>query len=284
MIDIADIREAFPKLSDIKPLGVASGQKDVLTASDNGKRVCLKIVKIYKDGEARTEREIQAVTRLASDYVPSVFDNGQIILGGEKRQYIIEQFIEGQTYQEILSINSPQPLQAVLQLIESLLLACVDFEDQNLVHRDIKPANLMIDNNRKVWVIDFGLVRHLDLVSLTLNGAHFGMGTIGYAPPEQYRNLKPEINSRADLYSIGMVAYEALAGKHPFFSLNLDQLGLIRKMDTEDVPALIIPGDSNGILGEFLSALLQRFPSRRPQTATEAISWFGPIQQALSTN
>jgi len=281
MIDLAEVQSAFPQLRDIVPLRGVSGQKEVLRASLRGKGVCLKIVKPYKGGDARTQREIHAVTRLTSTFVPAIYDHGAVSLRGEVRQYIIEEFIEGETHRQILNQRPVQPLCSVLDLINALLLACCDFEAAHLVHRDIKPENLLIDANGKVWVLDFGLARHLDLTSVTLTGQHFGVGTVGYAPPEQYRNLKPEISSRTDLYSIGMVAYESLAGRHPFLSLGLDHLGVIRKMDSTDVPVLHIRGDGRGELSAFLSNLLQRFPSRRPQNAAEAIAWFRPIHASL---
>ncbi len=281
MIDIGEIRSVFPQLTDILPIGGTTGQKDVLSAHRDGSKVCLKIVKAYPGGDDRTDREIQAVARLASDYVPTVHDHGAVALSGEARQYIIEQFIEGDTYREVLSREGAQPLPKVVDLTHTLLLACADFEAENLVHRDIKPENLMRDSTGKYWVLDFGLARHLDMTSLTATSDHFGMGTIGYAPPEQYRNLKVDINSRADLYAVGMVAYESLAGQHPYLSLGLDPLQTIHRMDTTDVPPPAITGDTNSQFGDFLLALLQRFPSRRPQNAAEAINWLEPIRAKL---
>src|SRR5688572_8842283 len=65
------------------------------------------------------------------------------------------------------------------------------------------------------WLLDFGIARHLDLSSLTPTLAS-GVGTLGYAPPEQYRNWKSDIDSRADLFAVGVTGFEAATGVHPF--------------------------------------------------------------------
>ena len=282
MIDLAAIHASFPDLADIQPVGGISGQKDVFVARKAGQKVCLKMVKKYSGDADRTTREIEAVSRLASDYVPVVFDCGVKAVAGEERYYIVEQFIEGQTYRRVLEACPVQPLGSVLVLAEALLGACVDFENASLVHRDIKPENLILDTTGKVWVIDFGLARHLDKTSLTLTGQHFGVGTLGYSAPEQLRNIKPEIDSRADLFSIGVLLYEALSGANPFAFSPPDPMRSIRKIESEDLPSLVVPGDDDGDFSRFIGQLAQRFPSRRPQSAAEALEWFQPIYASLS--
>lgn len=281
MIDIAAIRQAFPDLSDVQPVAGISGQKDVLVAQRKGQSVCLKLVKRYSGDEDRTVREIEAVARLHSDCVPAIYDYGEKLIGGEDRYFIIEQFIDGPTYRRVLQQQPVQPLGTALDLLNSLLSACVEFETANLVHRDIKPENLICDSQGKIWILDFGLARHLDKTSLTLTGQHFGVGTFGYSAPEQFRNIKHAIDIRSDLFSVGVVIYESLSGSHPFAFAPPDVMKTIRKMENEDLPLLAIPGDDAGGLSTFLNQLLQRFPSRRPQTAGEALQWYLPIYARL---
>ena len=282
MIDLAAIRAAFPDLTGIKPLAGISGQKEVLVAQRNGQKVCLKLVKTYSGHEDRTAREIEAAVKLASDYVPAVCEWGTKVIAGEDRHYIVEQFIDGQTYREVLEATPVQSLNDALELANSLLNACEEFECVSLVHRDLKPENLILDPAGKLWVIDFGLARHLDLTSLTLTGQHFGVGTLGYSAPEQFRNMKPEIDSRADLFSVGVLLHEALSGTHPFAFSPPDPMKTIRKMENEDLPLLAISGDNNTDFSRFIGQLVQRFPSRRPQSASEALEWFRPIYAKLA--
>jgi serine/threonine-protein kinase len=77
-------------------------------------------------------------------------------------------------------------------------------EAVSIVHRDVKPANIIVDPQGEFWLIDFGVARHLDLDSLTATAAPGGCGTIGYAPAEQCRNDKPDIDARADLFALGV--------------------------------------------------------------------------------
>jgi len=228
-------------------------------------------------GDGRTTREIEAVVKLASDMIPAIYEHGTKTVSDEDRLYIIEQFIEGDTYRRVLERNPIQSFQNTLELANILLTSCAEFEKARLVHRDIKPENLICGTDGKIWIIDFGLARHLDKTSLTLSGQHFGVGTFGYAAPEQFRNIKPEINSRADLFSIGVILYESLTGQQPFWFNPPDLLRTLRKMESEDLAPLTIPGDVNGHFSRFISQLVQRYPSRRPQSAREALEWFEPV-------
>jgi serine/threonine-protein kinase len=261
---------------------VSGGQKEVFRARHEGEDVVLKLVRVSENDQIRTEREIAAVAKLNSDYVPPVLRHGCCVILDTERHFIVENYIEGQTYREVLHNRPVQDLQSVLSLTNDLLSACADFEVNQLVHRDIKPENMIIDTDGQTWIIDFGLARHLDLSSATPDGAYRGVGTLGYAAPEQFRNIKPEINTRADLFSVGVVLYESLYGRNPYIEVGNDPLTIIRFMENQDLSRLAIPNDEDGRFAEFIAALTQRYPSRRPQNAAEAIDWFTPIFSSLS--
>lgn len=273
MIDEASVQAAFPSVTNVRHLK-DSGQKVVFRCELNGLPAVLKVIKAIDDS-GRTEREIAAVTKLRSAYVPRVFANGQHDIGREVRHFLIEEFIDGRSYRDVLLATPKQSFADVVTFAGKLLHACVDFENVNLVHRDIKPENIMIGTDGKVWVIDFGLVRHLDLTALTSTNFPGFMGTVGYAPREQFRLMNPDI--RADLFGVGVVMYEALTGVHPWRSGCLSALDVIRKMESTDLPLLAIPADPSGEAAAFIASLVQRYPSNRPQTAAEALAWFGPI-------
>jgi serine/threonine-protein kinase len=282
VIDLGELRAAFQELSELAPIGNPSGQKHVLRGKSGDRDVCLKLIKRPASVDERTDREIEAVSRLQSEYVPRVLEHGERTIGGVERIYIVEEFVAGQTLRDVLR-SSPKPgVPFVLTLVDALLHACVDFESNQLVHRDIKPDNLIVDGAGKVWVIDFGIVRLLDRESVTKTSDHFGVFTPGYGAPEQVRNMKPQINVRADLFSVGVVAYEGLAGTNPYLAGAGDMLEVIRRMTTQDLPPLRVPEDPSGELSMFVGTLAARFPSRRPQSAAEALAWFAPISAALS--
>jgi eukaryotic-like serine/threonine-protein kinase len=279
MIDLAALQVAFPEVSTIQLIQTVSGQKHVFRVSHAGAPAVLKIVKKGLVDLARVQREIEAVQRLNSAYVPQIISSGLRKVAADDQVFILERFIEGHSYREKLRAMAVQNVADVIVLVDALLQACRDFEAAKIVHRDIKPENLMIGNDGKVWVIDFGIVRHLDLQSLTADGLYGGIGTLGYAAPEQFQNIKAEINVRADLFGVGVVTYEALSGYNPYLRGLHSPQAVVRRMETEVIPVLSIPGDTSGIFGKFIASLIQRFPSRRPQTASEAIQWFESVKQ-----
>jgi serine/threonine-protein kinase len=169
----------------------------------------------------------------------------------------------------------------IIQLIRTLLQFAVEAEKKKLVHRDIKPENIMIDISNNLWILDFGIARHLEKSSLTMTQDRFGPHTAGYAAPEQFRNLKRDIDIRADLFTIGIVAYEAFTGENPFRSGARDALAVLYRTETLLVSPLIIPGDSQNQLSGFIRVLIEKFPSRRPPNAETALNWFNTIIPTL---
>jgi serine/threonine-protein kinase len=101
-------------------------------------------------------------------------------------------------------------------------------EDMNIVHRDIKPENNIVSDDGKAYFLDFGIDSMLGAPSLTATEALAGPHTPGYAAPERFNNLKSDIDSRADLFSIGVATYERLSGKNPFREGATSQLGILQ--------------------------------------------------------
>lgn len=284
MTKLEDLAAAFPELTDLAPIGVPSGQKEVFRASMGGSPVVVKLVKPARDPkgpEARAEREVQAAGTLRSAYVPMVHQFGHRAVSGQNRIFIVEDLVAGRTLAEELLRNGPLPLPVVVGLARALLGACTDFARAALVHRDIKPSNLILDPAGKVWVIDFGLVRFLDLESLTATAAHFGPFTPGYAPPEQCRNQKADVDQRADLFAVGVVLHEALRGRNFHWDAG-DPIHALRSVETRDLPSIVVPGDHDGRFMELILALASRFLGRRPRTADDAFAWFEEVAAHLA--
>ena len=190
---------------------------------------------------------------------------------------MLEEYIDGSTLRHYLNQYKFLPLSKGLNLLENLLITAKELEKNKLVHRDIKPENIMIKDNEEFYLLDFGIARQLDKPSLTATHAHFGPHTPGYAAPEQFRNIKKEIDIRADLFSIGVVVYEALSGKHPFIRDSSHPLDILKQTETITPLHFTIIGDSQKQLMGFISILMDKFFSRRPKTATQALEWFYAI-------
>lgn len=281
MLDLAAVQQSFPDIEDLRPLA-QSGQKEVLRGMLNGEAVVLKLLKPTPEAREQMKREIDAAAQLDCDYVPRILRSGDQTVNGDTRFFVIEQYVEGETLRDRFSREKMLPLNEVLRLARVLLRACADFEVRGFVHRDIKPENIMVGSDGRIWVIDFGIVRFLDLQSLTPTLAQWGRFTLGYGSPEQMRNLKPDIDARTDLFAIGVVLYEALYGTNPYYEGKQNQVEVFQHMMNRDLPPLEIEGDESGEFSEFLHALTARFPSRRPQTGREALDWFEEVAGRLA--
>jgi serine/threonine protein kinase len=277
-MNLAELATLFPNYSGFEAIAAPSGQKEVVSAFHGERRVAIKLFYRVADDRERIDREMAAVSKLHCAFVPEVIESGTVILESVERIFLIEQFIEGQTYATLLEADPVQPIQPVVNLAHILLHVAVDCETTGLVHRDLKPANIIRDGSGRFWVLDFGLVKHLDLTSITPTG--HGVGTLGYAPIEQMRLMKAPIDIRADLFAIGTILYESLCGFSPWRQGVHDIHDLMRKMSTQELPRLTIPRDTNNELSSFIGWLVQRFPSRRPQAAAEAHAAFEPILKA----
>lgn len=277
-MNLAELATLFPGYSNFQTIATPSGQKEVVSALQGQRRVAIKLFHRVADDQERIDRELAAVSKLRCPFVPEVIESGTAILEGVERVFLIEQFIDGQTYATLLHAQPTQTIQSVVNLANILLNVAVECETAGLVHRDLKLANIIQDASGKFWVLDFGLVKHLDLTSITPTG--HGVGTLGYAPIEQMRLMKALINIRADLFAIGTILYESLCGFSPWTQGVRDIHDLMQRMSTQELPRLTIPGDANNEIGSFVGWLVQRFPSRRPQTAAEARAAFEPILQA----
>jgi serine/threonine-protein kinase len=270
MTDVTELRASFAELGDIT-MFAESGQKEVLRATLNGAPVVLKIIKPGQAPES-VRREIAAVAGLNCDYVPAVLASGVRSVGGVDRLYIIEPYVAGGSYRQHLQREPTPPLAFVVRLADILLRACRDFEARGLVHRDLKPENILVGSDGKIWIIDFGIVRVLNAASMTPTHLAFGKFTLGYGAPEQMRNLKPQIDARADLFSVGVILYESVCGYQPYYHNRHDQMDIMRSVMDQDLPPLALP--TAQAFADFIMALCSRFASRRPQSASQALEWF----------
>lgn len=284
MID--QVIAAFPELTDLTQIPIMGGQKDVFRARrSDGSDVALKIIKTGPTAHDRADREVVAIEKLKANTSaiggmnsPMIFDSGIRSIAGQSRYFIIEQFINGRNLREVLTSSPTLGLLDTLRLARTLIGACVDFESVKMVHRDINPRNVMVDTAGRYWVIDLGLVRHLDMVSITSDGKYRGIGgTPGYAPIEVFQNNKGEENVRSDLFSSGVVLYEVISGANPYTAGAPNAPAIYSRVESTDLPRLHIEGDKGDRLAEFIATLTQRFPSRRPQTGIEAGDWLRDI-------
>lgn len=256
-----------------------SGQKKVFLVQNNKG---YKIIKVVRHGDERVLREIEIVTENDIPNVPKIFDVREFNdSAGQKYSYIVEEFIEGVTLKEKLTVGKMDIAQGI-KLLECLLKVAVVLQKINIVHRDIKPDNIICSSNNEFYLIDFGIARQLDRASLTLTVAQVGPHTPGYGAPELFQYSKKDIDIRSDLFSIGVVMYEALTGQHPFLTgeeMNLNEIWY--RTRTVFPREYLIDGDTNKQLISFIQTLMQRHTTRRPPDAVKALDWFYAVIPTL---
>lgn len=266
-------------LSDVTEVSKvkAGGQKAVFKAvSKQYGQIVVKVM-LPSGSTDRLLREIKIVSENDFPNVPRILDSGQIEIAGDLVLYIVEPYINGSDLRAVLTSKGHLSVPEVIALLVFLLDTIVALEDKGVVHRDIKPENIIYSTGGQYWLLDFGIARDLRSPSLTATAAHFAPHTAGYAAPEQFHNMKKTIDSKADLFSIGVVAYESLTGGHPFNSGARDYLDVLHRTETVNPEQLKIDGDINGELSRFIQSLMEKYPSRRPPSARIALSWFQQI-------
>jgi len=185
--------------------------------------VALKALPIFTSSDPiarqRFEREAQAASALNHPNIVTIYD----LVSDEHASYIVMELIEGQTLGEVIPLSGLPPEQAIryaLQMADALGSA----HDAGIIHRDLKPQNVLISRRDHVKILDFGVAKLKSEPSgqlathdnLTRPGAF--LGTTYYAAPEQFS--AGEIDQRTDVYSLGVVLYQMLAGRVPFYADN----------------------------------------------------------------
>lgn len=260
----------------------SGSQKDVykIISKDYGDCV-LKIVRTDTDVD-RVIREIQIVTKYDIPNVPKIYNTGEINFNGNRCIYIIEQFIKGNSLREILIKKQKLNLKEAYSLLETLLITESKLEEYNVIHRDIKPENILISDN-KYYLIDFGIAKALDMKSLTFVLNTKSPHTPGYGAPEllnYYENRN--IDSRADLFSIGVVIYECIFGVNPYRTGTEQSYNEIWYKTITVIPErLQIKGDTQQQFMGLIETLMMKPISKRPSSAKKALEWLYGLKETL---
>ncbi len=220
-----------------------------------------------EEGARRFLREAQSAARLNHPHIVSTYD--AVEDGGSFA--IVMELVEGKTLRELLPIPLDRLIQIAIQILQGLEYA----HAQGIVHRDIKPENIVITADAVAKLMDFGLARSEGRSRLTQAGLI--VGTVAYLAPEQA--LGGQVDGRSDLYSLGVVLYEAAAGRLPFEAD--DPITIISQhINVPPVaPHWHNPSVPQGIENVIVK-LLAKDPTRRYQTAQEVISALVAAQPA----
>lgn len=217
----------------------------------------------------RFAREAQAAARIQSEHVARVMDAGSTATGAP---FLVMEYLEGCDLQELLSVEGPLPLPEVVDYLMQALEALAHAHAVGLVHRDIKPANLFLacrpDGGNIIKMLDFGISKAVR--SRPEDRVLTGQAVLGspvYMSPEQLRNAK-DIDARADIWSIGVVAYELLSGKPPFDGDGVGEI-FAAILENNPVPLHSVNWRMPPEISDILAKCLQRKPEDRWADAAE---------------
>jgi serine/threonine-protein kinase len=274
--DVAWVSSHFPELSQVELLG-AGGQKIVFKANHpTDGWVVLKLIDQRQD-PVETQREILAVSAINSARVPAIRDHGTITSSLGDSVWIREQYVSGTTLADRIGL-APLALEDALKMTRHILEALKGAESAQIVHRDVKPLNIISDLNGDFWLLDFGIARHLTLVSLTATASIFGKLTLGYASPEQMRNNKPFIDVRSDLFALGITVVESITGEHPFWvPPPTNNLEVIRRVENQAIVLNFGQSAKAKAFEQFVSTCVQKRRDLRPRCIDDALAWLDAV-------
>lgn len=203
------------------PIG-SGGMGRVLRGTDpQGRQVAIKEIlpEFASDFEirTRTEREVEMLQQLNNDSIVKVYD--QFPLGGNF--YIVMEFVDGLNVEQYVQKYGAIPYERATRFMVKILEAMQFVHEKNFVHRDMKPSNIMIRNDERICILDFGIAKDMGNQN-GVNGTVIGtiIGSDGYMSPEQADGFS--IDHRADIYALGCVFYYMLTGHHAYNTLSSD--------------------------------------------------------------
>ncbi|WP_420536408.1 serine/threonine-protein kinase [Corynebacterium heidelbergense] len=204
---------------------------------------------------ARFRNESEAAEALRSENVVTTYDYGEVRENGAVFCFIVMEYVRGETLADVLRREQVLPEALSLDVMAQTAKGLHAIHEAGMVHRDIKPANLLITPQGVVKVTDFGIAKAAEAVPLTRTG--MVVGTAQYVSPEQAQGLR--VGPASDIYSLGVVGYEILAGHRPFSGDSSVSVA-IKHISEAPQP---LPQSVSGPMRELIGICLRKDPSRR---------------------
>jgi hypothetical protein len=251
------------KFEILSPLGKgAMGMVYLAHDTKLERDVALKVMvtQIADDPELkrRFEREAKAVAKMTHPNVVTVFDFDYHTDGAP---YIAMELLKGMDLQKAMRTPPPMTVERKVAIIVQVLAGLAHAHQAGIVHRDIKPANIFINTDGSVKIMDFGVAR---LTSASMTGTGNIVGTADYMSPEQVKGA--HVDGRSDVFSVGCMLYELVAGKRPFHADNL--MAIFYKITHDEANFDLIPGgEEHDALLPILRKALAKNLDERYQTA-----------------
>jgi eukaryotic-like serine/threonine-protein kinase len=257
-------------------LGVG-GMATVYLAEDSslGRKVALKVMaeRYAEDGEfvERFRREAQAAARLNHPNIIAVYDRGE----AEGRPYIAMEYLQGRTLKQLIQKDGPLPPERAIAMAMQVLAGLRYAHEHGVVHRDVKPHNVLVGDDGRIKVTDFGIA-HAGDPQMTEVGSI--VGTAQYLSPEQARGRA--VGPQTDIYSLGVVLYEMLAGRVPFEGDSSVAIAMQHVSD-EPPPLRALAPDVPESLALVVAHSMLKDPAQRYASADEFAADLDRVRRGL---
>jgi serine/threonine-protein kinase len=254
---------------------VGGGMAQVFVGEDHdlARKVVIKILPPELAASVSAERfrrEILTVARLQHPHIVPILKAGEL----DGVPYFVMPYVDGESLDATLRRRKTLGVRETVGIMKDVARALAFAHERNVVHRDIKPGNILLSSG-SATVTDFGVSKALSSARRSgekgngLTNTGMSLGTILYMAPEQAAG-DPEIDGRADIYSLGVTAYEMLSGRAPFAHLNPREM-LTARLTLPPPPLSTVRKDVPAGLERLIARCLAIDPADRPQTAAELV-------------
>lgn len=249
----------------VKSIG-EGGMANVYLANDKilDRKVAIKVLRGDLSADEkfvrRFQREALSVSNLSHPNIVEVYDVGE----EDGQYYIVMEYIEGKTLKQLLNKRESLTLTEVIDIMTQLTDGIAHAHESYIIHRDIKPQNIMIEDDGKIKITDFGIAMALNATQITQTNSV--MGSVHYLPPEQASGKGATI--KGDIYSLGILMYELLTGTVPFKGDNAVEIALKHMKDKIPSVRKQNPAIPQSVENIILKAAAKN-PRNRYETARE---------------
>ena len=207
---------------------------------------------------ARFKQELLLSSKVTHRNVIRIYDLSE----AQGIKFITMEFLEGENLHDILKRRQKLGIAEAVDIVEQVSSGLAAAHREGIIHRDLKPANIMADKSGRVVVMDFGLARTFSGDGMTQTGTM--LGTIEYMSPEQAQGL--DVKASSDVFTVGLILYELLAGVTPFYAESVIA-SLLKRTQQRAVPLADVDKNIPGSLSNIVARCLEKDPANRYQNA-----------------
>ncbi|NLL47900.1 MAG: Stk1 family PASTA domain-containing Ser/Thr kinase [Firmicutes bacterium] len=254
------------------------GMALVYSAKDHllSRIVAVKILRAqFADDEEfveRFRREARSAASLSHPNIVNIYDVGET----EHIHFIVMEYVQGQNLHDLVRDHGSFPQDVIVSVGKQIAMGLAHAHYHGIIHRDIKPHNILVTDEGRVKVTDFGIAQAMSTSNLTQTG--MVLGSVHYFSPEQARGVN--VQAASDLYSLGIVLYEMIAGHPPFKGESPISIAL-KQIQEHPLPLRDLRPDLDGELEDLVLKLLNKEPKKRGANAEEIVKAFQRIERRL---